>query len=386
MKKYINRGTISIFLIYFVLAASTGVYFPFNALYLTKTLAFDASQLSLIDGIAQFSAMLFLPIVGMIGDRIRKTNYLLIVMMIISSIMMFIYSQVVSFSVVLLVFSAFLIFRRTVFPLLDSIALQHCKNNKLNFGSFRLVYTFTYMVCAVLMGILFDDKTTITKDFIYISIAFNILVAVVAIMLPQYHTKQKESNQYHFKNLILNKKFIQVSIIVSLGMASVSIVSMYNSALINEFGGQISDVGYATIMQMLPEVLLSIFVIKKANKVGHLKVINLGLIILLFRWLIICLFTTYPVFYFSTIIEGTSTILILIVGLDYLKEIIEPKYMTSATTTYTSLTLFVYAILVNVSGVVKTNLGLLPFFMMMFITVAIALVYSISTNWREIKE
>jgi len=181
------------------------------------------------------------------------------------------------------------------------------------------------------------------------------MVIVLAFFLPRLKIKahQKLNLKVDLKKLIKNNNFFIVSFAIALAMAGVSIVSMYNSTIIYELGGKVESIGLATIMQMGSEVIFAWFAFKLAKKHGHLKLIFISMIVLLIRWLVTGIFFVYEVYYFSIWIEGFTTIFILILGMDYIKNIVVPQLISTSITIYTSITLLIYAILVNVAGYLR---------------------------------
>lgn len=379
MKRYLKKDVLAILATYIVLAASTGVYFPFNALYLASTLNFSGSQISFMDGTGQLAAMVFLPIAGIITDKTQKPSYTFIFLMIASSILMFFYAQLNSFMYVSLIYIGFLMFRRGIFPILDALALNVCTHHELNFGFFRSIYSAFFMLFAIGVGFYFKGETTIDNTFIYLSIFFNILVIILALFIPKLKivSKKKLNLRVDLKELIRNKKFVLTSISVALIMATVSIISMYNSMIISDLGGDLNNIGLSTVMQMGPEILLSVFALRLTKRHHHLKIMVISTLILLMRWILVAIFYTYSIYYYTIWIEGFATIFILILGMDYVRTIVQPQLIATSITIYTSITLLAYAILVNVSGAIIDNYGIKYVFILLIIITILGLVFII---------
>ena len=355
MAKYLRKDVVLILLTYIVMAASVGVFFPFNALYLSSTLNFSNAQLSFMDGFGQLLAMFFLPFAGLMSDKLGRPGLIFVVLMAGSGILMFLYSQQTEFVFVAFFYMSFLMLRRGVFPILDALTLNICETYDLNFGIFRSVYSGCFMIFAIGVGFLFQNEVTVDNSFIYYSVAFNCIVIILAFFLPRFNVPNKEKIEWKqaLPLLLKDKGFMIVSVAVSLAMATVSIVAMYNATIISELGGKVESIGLATIMQMGSEVIFALFVFKLAKKYGHLNIMMFGMIILVIRWLIVALFFTFNTFYFSIWIEGFSVIFILIIGMDYIKNIVLPQLIATSITLYTSITLLFYAILVNMSGYIR---------------------------------
>ena len=379
MTKYLKKEIILIALAYIVLAASVGVFFPFNALYLSGTLNFTNAQISFVDGFGQLAAMLFLPIAGIISDRTGRPGLTFIFLMIFSGILLLFYARLNSFVYVALVYIGYLMLRRGIFPILDALTLNICEHYQLNFGIFRSIYSGCFMLFAIGMGFIFKNQSVVDNSFIYISIIFNLVVTVIAIFLPRFKVEptKKANFKVDLKELIKNKNFLLFSCAIALAMATVSIVSMYNPTIIHELGGKVESIGLATIMQMGSEVIFALFALKLAKKYGHLKIIVIAMIVLIARWLINAAFFEFSYYYYLIWIEGFTTIFILIVGMDYVKTIVLPQLIATSITIYTSITLLFYAILVNISGALRDNYGTTMMFYFQAIISILALLMTI---------
>lgn len=389
MLSKINKTTIIISLTYIVLAASVGVFFPFNALYLSSTLNFTNTQISLIDGLGQLGAMFLLPISGLISDKTGKPSFVFAFLMLLSGILLLLYANLQTYLFVALVYIAYLALRRGIFPILDALTLKYCEQQNLDFGIFRAIYSGTYMLFALLVGYLFNAKTQLDNSFIYLSIGFNIFVLILSYFLPRSNIAlaiEEFSFKSALKNLKSNHMFLLISTVVALGMATVSIIAMYNSTIITELGGTIENIGYTTILQVGSEVIFALFALKIAKKIGHLKVIGLALALLSLCWFFIYDIYTFNLYFSLLWIEGFATVFLLIVGMDYIKSIVALNLISTAISTYTSITLLFYFVLVNLAGIIRDYYSTKSMFLFLLFISIIALIILIITIYFNNKK
>lgn len=333
--------------LYISLFAGLGVFFPFHSIYLQETLKFSSSQIGLLFALSSLFVIVTVIFSGIIADKLQNPGFIFMICGISTIVFLIPYTFVKTFSIMIILYLFINGLRSSLMPLLDTIALDYTYKNSENYGLYRAVGSFAFITSAMLMGFLLDIFKDYTNIFLYGQIIT--LIFGVYFITKQENIYINNSNVNitlsDIKLLLKNKLFLLVANIMALGYATIQVSQAYISLSILELGGSNNIVGLSILFLVIPEVLLFGYVNWFLKRNSHHKLMLFALILLVFRWIILLNTNSLIILLLVSMIHGIIMTFVVIVGLDYIKKIVQPHLLSSAMSSYISLTNLYFAIL-----------------------------------------
>ena len=141
---------------YFLLIGAVGCFTPYINVYLEQSIGLNGSQIGLITAISLILGVCVIPLWGIIGDKTRKYNLMLMISLAASIVVLYFYSkQTVYIGVI--VFALMLeVARLGSTPMADTITMNYTAKIGGNYGSIRGMGSLGYMLGSMAVGFLAD--------------------------------------------------------------------------------------------------------------------------------------------------------------------------------------------------------------------------------------
>lgn len=343
--------------LYISLFTALGVFFPFHSIYLQETLNFTSNEIGLLLSISSLLVILSVIFTGIIADKLQNPGFVFILCALASVVFLLPYSFLKPFSIMITLYIFINAFRSSLIPLLDTIAMDYSYKNNQNYGLYRAVGSLTFIISAILMGILLDVFVEYTNLFLYIQLIA--LLFSVYFMSKQdniyINNSTRKINFSDVKSLLKNKLFLLIINVMAIAYSVIQVSQAYLSLSIIELGGSNNIVGISILFLVIPEVILFGYINKFLRKYSHHKLMMFSLILLLARWIVLIFTNSLWVLLIVSITHGLIMAFIVLVGMDYIKKIVSPNLLSSSISSFIALTNLYFAIISLFVGLSATN-------------------------------
>ena len=141
---------------YFLLIGAVGCFTPYINVYLEKSIGLEGSQIGLLTAISLILGVCVIPLWGIIGDKTRKYNLLLMTSLGTSIVILYFYSKQTVYIGVLIFALLLEVARLGSGPMSDTITMNYTAKHGGNYGSIRGMGSLGYVVGSMAVGFLAD--------------------------------------------------------------------------------------------------------------------------------------------------------------------------------------------------------------------------------------
>ena len=131
------------YIFYFVVFFGGAIYGSFISMYLSNA-GMKSETIGLVNGIIQVISLIAYPVWGMLADRAKTKNTVLIIelMLIIATLVFFNFAKgVLMLAIAMIVFS---IFNQPMHGVYETITIEHARRNGWNYSPIRMTGTFGF--------------------------------------------------------------------------------------------------------------------------------------------------------------------------------------------------------------------------------------------------
>ena len=270
-----------LFFIIFLTIYSYGVFF-------LKNLGISYAHIGLIIGISALFASILQPLLGRAVDTHhfswQKILVFLNIVIIIAVLAMFLLQNVwcsVMFSIMIIVSGV-------MYPFINYSPFYYENHGvETNFGVARGFGSLSFSIFASVIGFMLTDFNIMIIPLF--SLVSAILMIVVIHLLPYYGYESQTKNNTSFKNNVLTKYpiFTLILIAMVLIMTFQNLFECYMINIIENIGGNISDVGISNSLASILELPVMFLFIKILNKISAKNLIILSSFFYIVRSVII---------------------------------------------------------------------------------------------------
>lgn len=348
---------INLTLMFVTLFLGLGSFFPFNSIYLQETLKFNGEQIGLFYSVSALIVAVSVPLFGMLADKIKSPRNVYAFCALATVVFLVPYTFVKPFFLITVLYVFINGIRSALIPLIDSIAIDYSYKHQNNYGIFRSVGSLSFIVSSIFTGFLLEKFPQNGALFLYVHITFMILTMYFA--LRQENVFSETSKSTNFKediiDLFKNKQYLLVILIMGIANGIIQVAQAYISLAIIELGGSSDIVGISFLFLVLPEVIFFSVVLKFTKKIPHIYLMLIGVLYLLFRWLILLKFKSIPILLLVSTSHGVVMAFVVLVGIDLIRSLVKPNLISSAIAVYTGLANVVFSIISFIAGKVMID-------------------------------
>lgn len=311
--------------------AAMACFYPFLTYYFQNK-GFSYTQIGIAMAVYSITGVITQPIWGVITDKYLNKRTSILITMVFSSLIVYLFIFVNGFYSILISMILLLMFQSSVNPLSDAYSYEIIDHNKdIQYGKVRLMGSFGYAVAALTIAQAVK-YTSINSSFVLFSITMllgAIIVWSINFKSKSHHSKVDFSA---IKSLMKDNRFSIFIISVIIVNISFGINGSYITVLIQKTGGDVSKLGILWFVLAISELPTLFLGNKLLNKFGELNLLMIGLIFYVLRYFLDSLSTSY----ISVImIQGMQSItypLFLISSYQYMNKITPAKMKSSVMT------------------------------------------------------
>ncbi|MBM7565214.1 MFS transporter [Paenibacillus sacheonensis] len=239
-------------LFYFFFYMGNAVYGTFIPLYFQHA-GFTQSQIGTLLGLGPLIAVLAQPFWGLLSDRAKTKNSILILLLICTGLSSLLYPLTSQFTLLLLIICVFTFFQSSIFPLSDAVTLEALdKRGRGDFSRIRLGGTVGFAIMSILFGILAEKR---------IDLLFGVYAALLAICLllvlrfPAIEGHQTRSRQrMSVWALMRNRKLMLCIGANFVFQVTLGYYYAFFPLYFKEMGGDSAWLGWSMVISSLSEV------------------------------------------------------------------------------------------------------------------------------------
>jgi len=336
-------------LLSFTLMGAMGTFINFINLYLEQGIGFTGSQIGLVTMLSMGLVIVVNPFLGYLGDKTGKHILMLKIAFFLAILFVFIYSQVTTFLVILIVAILFEVSRACIAPFLDLITSDYCVKVNFDFGRVRVFSSVGFMITVMSVGFMiagvqipwFNGETIGFDGFLSIRaavfgaiIALLVLSFVLMFFVPKPEdTKGKGGNEGQFnrkdiKELLKNKRyrFILVFIILTL-VALESAKTFLGNHLVVGLGSAENIVSVMTFVMVLPEFILLPLGSKLIKKVGFKNWYLLAMGTMVLRMIVYAFTSNIAIFALASLVHGLGVVTHVSGNISFVRSVVETKVL-----------------------------------------------------------
>lgn len=338
--------------LYFFFFFTIAIFSGFTVAYL-NSLGFNATQVGFFMSLLYFFGFLGQSITGYICDVKNTIKKVYLLWMIILATLIFFFFKVHVPVKQAIFISIIGFFQSSVLALLDSWVLESNAAIKKNFGPIRAFGSIGWGISTLIFGRIIDRLGWNIIGVLYIVFAFIVLIIAYYIKDAK-HEKHEEADGNltitTLKELLKNKRYMQLITIFFLLYMSFHAVGMFSVILIENFGGNKSDIGLFLLVAAFSEVPILL------NAKRIMKKLNLPMLLVISSafFLLRTLLTAFSNSVFSIILLSTLQMLsfsILVFIAKYLIDEVSPDNLKTSSQT------IAMAVSGGLSGIISLNLS-----------------------------
>lgn len=377
-----DKNILKFQLFYFVLVGAVGAFMPYVNVYLENSIGLTGSQIGLITAVALVVGVCVIPLWGIIGDKTRKYNLLLLITLSLTLVVLYFYSKQTVYIGCFVCAIALEVARLGSTPMADTITMNYTSENGGNYGSIRAMGSLGYMLISMLVGFLADifglDGPMFTTYMVLIGVAI-----LTCITFPKTTSKEKEetAENVSFKELLTDTNFLFILALTMVTSVVVDNTGKYaGNHLVTTLQGSSSLISWSTFSQVLPEVVFLTIAVKVINKTGYKMFYLISAICMAIRMFVYAFIPNPYIFVAAGVVHCLGVACQTVGNLAYLKQTINPAVFGTSVTLLNAAIQLGGAIYSYVFGLVYELKGSFAIFTIGGIIVLIGIVMILHTK------
>lgn len=328
-----DKNILKFQLFYFVLVGAVGAFTPYINVYLENSIELSGSQIGVITAIALVIGVCVIPLWGIIGDKTKKYNILLLVSLALTLVVLYFYSKQRVYIGCLVCALALEIARLGSNPMADTITMNYTSEHNGNYGSIRAMGSLGYMLISMLVGFLADifglDGPMFTTYMVLVGIAI-----LLCLTFPKTTSKKTEEvKKGSFKDLLTDKNFLFILVLTIVTSVVVDNTGKYaGNHLVSTLNGSASLISWSTFSQVLPEVLFLTIAVKIIDKIGYKMFYLISAICMAIRMFVYAFIPNPYIFVAVGVVHCLGVACQTVGNLAYLKQTINPAVFGTSIT------------------------------------------------------
>ncbi|HHW31399.1 MAG TPA: MFS transporter [Clostridiaceae bacterium] len=320
-----NRYPYEFLLMYAIYFGGSAAFSPYIPLYL-KEIGLTQVLIGILFAIGPLVAMLSQPVWGIVGDRSKSKNRVLLILLAGAAVSIIIFPVSTAVWYVFFAYIMFTFFNSSINPLIDTIALEGIEKTKWKFGPIRMGGVYGYSLVAILSGIVL--KNNLSWMFLIYAIILMLNFAMV-FKLPVVEGHQHGDKKVSLWVLLKNKRLV---LMLAFGLIIQSTLGFYFSFFsiyFEELGGDSALLGWAMSVSALAEIPFLMFADKIVNKLGIIKTMTLASIVTSARWVVFFFLNSAMQAVFVNLLHGFTYIVVIYCMAIYINENVQKELRAS---------------------------------------------------------
>lgn len=332
-----DRYSLTFKLFYFIFIGSVGAFTPYINVYLENNMGLTGTQIGLITSLSLILGVCVIPIWGVAGDKTRKYNALMKFSMAGTLVMVALYYQAATYSMVILCAIGLELIRLGTTPMADTLATDYCYKSEKSYGSIRGMGSLGYMLAGMFVGFLADHFGL--DGPMFATYASLLIIAIgISFGFPKDPKKEEISEEEQikkgsFKQLLTNKNFLFILFFAMFSVIIVDSAMFYGgNHLINTLGGPDSSVSWMTFATVLPEVAFLMIADNFIKKFGFKKFYLFAIVTMILRFGVYSFTNNMYIFLMVSTVHCFGVAVSTVGNLLYIRRSVSPAVLGTAIT------------------------------------------------------
>ena len=355
-----------------------GIYMPYWPLWL-DSIGLTTIEIGWVLAGTFWIKVIVQPAVAQFVDQKGRTRSLTTSLMVLSSLGFCFLSGLDTFWPVLIIAVLTAACYQPVLPVMESVVLQHTKNNNLDYGKIRLWGSITFIIGTTGAGWILTE--TSTKNFIWVLIFTMALIAISCALAPnEPHKMRNNLKKPRQWKSIITKPFILF--IISAGLIQISHSVLYGFGTLHwrDLGHNETTIGLFWSIGVFAEIVLFSFAGKYKDRIGPIALLTSAALASTARWLLLAVLENEIALFVTQILHCFTFGAAHLGAMTFLSRTIPNNIFTTGQGIYYTLVGGVFSgCMLPISGILFTSMAGDAFYFMGFLsTLALVSLYFLS--------
>lgn len=245
------------YLYYFFIYMGNAIFGTFLPVYFSDA-GFHSSQIGLLLGIGPLVAIMAQPVWGMVSDRARTKNSILMLLIAGSGGAMLLFPLSNAFVYLLVMICVFTFFQASIIAVGDTITLEELDRRKLGgyFGRIRMAGTIGFALMSVLFGLVAEKQLSLLFAAYALVMAVSLMFAARFPVVAGHQTKGKRMRIWV---LFRNRKLVFYLTINFMLNITLGYYYAFFPIYFKELGGSNVWLGWSMVVSSISEVPFLLF-------------------------------------------------------------------------------------------------------------------------------
>ncbi len=370
---------------YFLLIGALGCFIPYINVYLENSIGLTGSQIGLLTSVSLIVGVCVAPIWGVVGDKTRKYNLLVLVSIAASIVVLYFYSKQTVYAGVVVFALLLEVSRLGAMPMADTISMNYVSKHGGNYGSIRGLGSLGYALGSMAVGFLADamglDGPLFTSYILLLGLALLVCLTFPKVEVEDTKGEKKEKQEGIFKSLLTNKNYVFILLVIMMTQIVVDSAGAYaGNHLTNTLHASTSFISWLNAIQVFPEVLFLMVASQLIKKLGYKKFMFIAVALMAVRLYVYALVPNPYVFLGISIVHCLGVAVQTVASLAYIQENVSPLVFGTAITLMNVAMNISKAILGYVYGMIYQYIGSNTIFLVSAVIVSVAAVVILTTK------
>lgn len=350
------------YILYILLFMSNNLANQYLNLYF-KDIGLTGANISIIVAISGIGTIISQPLIGMLSDRSKNKNRILLYITLFSGIFFYVIKLNNNYVYLIIINFIFWFFYYSIQPLLTSITMDFL-NDKEDYGRIRVFGT----IGAAIMALIYIFMNS-TDYMFFIFLCICIFMIFFIRKLPKFSGANGKGQKNIFKGVFNNLEIILFVIFASIINLTIgTFTSFYGIYFTQDLGGSLGMYSLSVFLFIIFEIPFLVFGNKIIERLGFFKVLSILGLVTISRWGLTYFFTNLYLQILVQFLHGFSFAFLFIIMNIYLEKSVDEKYRTSAQSLYVMCVLIASKIFGSlIGGFLGDFIGLRNVFFLLFI-------------------
>ena len=320
----------SFFFVIFLGQAAYGAFFP---VYLTNA-GMPAGMLGITNGIYQIILFFFIPVIGILADRIFSAKKVLLGLLLICGLILFVFKYVRTVPLLAVSMVVFSVFFGSTGGIYEALGVDYAIRSGYHYNPIRMAGTIGYGVMSVILGRLLIDRENLMINIFLLVLAVSF---TIGCFLPDIHRIEEEDPSAKGDQVFLLLKSTDlrsVLILFAIFMLGTSFNStFFGIHLTRHLGGNYFMIGIGNALLAASEFPFHIGPGRRwMKRLGIKRCMVAVMLVGAFRWLIAAVCSNPWIFTGTMALNGVMLVPVIVELVEYLHAIAPDGLQTSVQT------------------------------------------------------
>mgnify|MGYP000210474055 CR=1 FL=1 len=378
-----NKAFVQLISFYLIYSISQGILLPFVNIYYDQ-IGLTGMQIGQIGSLSLIGTMMVLPLWGILTDYIKKYKWMLVLSLILTLIMTYLWKLQSSYSWILLFSILMSIFRGVTMPVCDSASLLFCKLHHKDYGLLRSMSSLGYVLGSVVI-VKAADYLGYSSPLVCVYLGVIFIALIIALNYPKIEQEKEKEKKGAFiedlKVLLKNKAYLFILFLAAFNNIPLESASVYiGNHFISAMHLSSSSMSTYLIFATLPEIAFIMIVSKLFRNYGYKKIYLIASITQILRGIVYTLTSSFPLFLLVSVVQMIMVGVASVGNFGYISKVIPPRLTTSAMSIYSAFVMIVTAVYTQLFGFIYDDFGSHSIFLVMTLLNVVGLMILLGTK------